>query len=167
MAEVQRAKPGQFNERELFLLELNTPEDFPDQLNLPSARFACLLVWDVTTADAAIISLLANKLLSAGAVYVCLWGTGCKRIQEAIEQCKAELLQTTPPGKIAITSGDSGDPLAEAIWHVLYCSIPDAPFAGDCNSTVGITIGAPARAADVRAAFSDPIGFSARLTHPH
>lgn len=84
MAEVQRTYPEQFNERDLFVLELEKPEDFPEQLALSSPRFACLLVWDARESDEVRVGQLARKLLSAGAVYICIWGPDCRRVHEII-----------------------------------------------------------------------------------
>jgi hypothetical protein len=165
MAEVQRTYPEQFNERDLFVLELEKPEDFPEQLALSSPRFACLLVWDARESDEVRVGQLARKLLSAGAVYICIWGPDCQRIHEIIGRTQIAAAPA-PVGRVAVTSGDAQVPLAEAVWDVLYGSVPDEAFAASCGSTVGITIGLPARAAEVRAAFTDPIGFNARLVHP-
>lgn len=166
MAEMQRAIPGQFNERELFLLELEKAEDFPDQLNLPSLRFACLIAWDARQVDAATVNTLAGKLLRAGAVYICVGGPDCARVHDLVAKHQLDPPPVKASGRIAVTSAQPGEPLGEAIWHVLHCSVPDEPFAEDCGSTLGITIGSKAWAAEIRAAFTDPIGFSARLTHP-
>lgn len=167
MAEAERAYKEQFNERELFVLELEKPEDFPDQLALSSPRFACLIAWDARAADAARIGQLASKLLSAGAVYICIWGPDCRRVHDIIGRTQVNPTPSTVNGRVAVTSGDAKEPLAEAIWDVLFCSVPDEPYAEGCGSTLAITIGSKAWAADVRAAFTDPIGFNSRLVHPH
>ena len=175
MAEAERTYEKQFNERELFVLELEKPEDFPAHLALTGPRFSCLLAWDAREVDAAVIAQLARKLLDAGAVYICTWGPGRERIHDIVNQRSngqqindQQAAGPNPPpaaSRVVVTTGHEEDPLAEAIWHALYCSMPDEPLAEGCGSTLGITIGSPAWAADVRAAFSDPIGFNSRLLH--
>jgi len=166
MAEVVHTYRDESNERDLFVLALEKPEDFPEQLALGSPRFACLIAWDAKSADATSVNQLAGKLLRAGAVYVCTWGPDCHRVHNAIAQYQMDPPPTQPAGRIALTTAQPGEPIGEAIWHVLYCSMPDDAFAQDCGSTLGITIGSQAWAAEMRAAFTDPIAFSLRLTHP-
>jgi len=58
-------------DRDLFVLELPSPADFPRELSLPSPRFACLIAWDARDASVDEIATIAQKLLESGAVYVC------------------------------------------------------------------------------------------------
>lgn len=168
MAETERTYKEQFNERDLFVLNLEKLEDFPAQLALSSPRFACLVAWDAREVDAAAVGLLARKLLHAGAVFMSTWGPDCERVHGIIDQ-EARKPAPSPdvplPNKVIMTMGHTGQPLAEAIWDVLYGSIPDEAYAGSCGCTLAVTIGSPAWGAEVRAAFTDPIGFNSRLLH--
>lgn len=173
MTEVERAYKEQFNERELFVLDLEKPEDFPPQFALSSPRFACLVAWDAREVDVARVAQLARKLLDTGAVFISAWGPDCERVHDIVDQ---EARKPAPssdvpssdapsPNKVIMTTWHAGPPLAEAIWDVLFCSIPDEAYAEGCGCTLAVTIGSPAWAADVRAAFTDPIGFSSRHLH--
>jgi hypothetical protein len=78
-------------ERDLFVLEIETPEDLPDKVTLTSARFACLLAWDASRTGAVRIARMARKLLSSGAVYVCSWGPDCERVHDILDEESVQL----------------------------------------------------------------------------
>jgi len=54
-----------------------------------------------------------------------------------------------------MTSSHENEPLAEAIFFVLRCAYPDEGYEEDCGSTLGIAIGSPSSAAEIRDAFSN------------
>jgi hypothetical protein len=55
----------------------------------------------------------------------------------------------------------AGEPLSEAVWFLLNCASPDDAYFDGCRAAVGVSIGSPTWAAELRAAFTDPSGFSA------
>jgi hypothetical protein len=150
-------------ERDLFALELDSPEVFPASLHLSSPRFACLLSWDARGVEAIRIARLARKLLDSGAVYVCAWGPDCERVHDIIDE---EEIGPNPPPKVdrvVMTTWHANEPLAEAIWFVLHNSWPDEGYESGCDSRLGVAIGSPPWASEIREAFSRPHEFSARL----
>jgi hypothetical protein len=150
-------------DRELFVLELNTPDQFPERLSLSSPRFSCLLAWDARTVSVDDVSRLARRLLDSGAVYICCWGPDCERVHDIIDE--EEIGPNPPPvaNRVVMTTWHANEPLAEAISYVLHCSYPDEAYAPGCNSTLGVAIGSLAWADEIRFAFSDPGEFSSRM----
>jgi hypothetical protein len=127
-------------ERELFALELNKPDEFPDRLLLSSPRFACLLAWDASKFSVDVVGRLARKLLDSGAVYICVWGPDCERVHDIIDE---EGVGPNPPpiaDRVVMTTWHANERLAEAIWYVLHC-YPDEAYATGCDSTLGVAIG--------------------------
>ena len=150
-----------FGDRELFLLDLARPEDAPEALALQGSFFGCLLAWDAThTTDESILT-LARRLLTAGCVYICCWGPDCERVHDLIDQAHCDLNPST--GSVVMTTSHAEESLTEALWFLLNVAWPDPAFEDGCGSSVGIAIASGQWAAEIRAAFSDPSAFSARV----
>jgi hypothetical protein len=162
MIKPERVCNEKFLERELFVLELETPDEFPDRISLSSPRFACLLALDAREVKFDNVGRFARKLLDSGAAYICVWGPDCERVHDIIDQ--EEIGPNPPPvvDRVVITTWHA-ESLAEATWNVLFCSCPDEPYAAGCDSTLGISIGSREWATEIRSAFSDPTEFSARM----
>lgn len=165
MAEAELVGKDSVTGRDLFVLALRTPEEFPEEVVLSSPRFACLLAWDATDVDAERVDRLARKLLDSGAVYISAWGPDCERVHDIIDE---QGLGPNPPAVVdrgVITTWHATEPLAEAIWFVLHNSWPDETCAAECGATLGVAIGSPAWATEIRSAFSRPREFSSGLIH--
>jgi hypothetical protein len=150
-------------ERDLFTLELRSPEDHPGRITLSSPRFACLVAWDASEVSSERIAALARKLLDSGAVYICAWGPNCERVHDIIDEEEVGPNPPTEVDRVVMTTWHSGEPLAEAIWFVLHNSWPDEAYAAGCGATLGVAIGSPAWAAEIHTAFSNPREFSAQV----
>ena len=87
------------------------------------------------------------------------WGPDCERVHDAIDLAD---LEWRPDGPWAMTTWHAREPLAEAIWFALFVAWPDPTFEDNCGSVVGVSIGSPAWAAELRTAFAAPSEFSAR-----
>ena len=102
----------------------------------------------------------AGRAAAPGRVRVCrLLGPDCEHVHDAFDMAD---LDWRPDGPWAMITWHTDDPLAEAAWFALYCAWPDAAFEDSCGSVVGISVGSPAWATELRAAFADPGAFSAR-----
>lgn len=157
MEEVGR---GGMGERSLFVLDAAHPDDIPAALPVPGPYFVCLLAWDARQATAAEIGAVAGRLLDAGCVYAVCWGPDCERVHDTFDGAD---LARRPDGPWAMTTWHADEPLSEAIWFALFVAWPDDAFADGCRSVVGVSVGSPAWAAGLRAAFAAPGGFSARV----
>jgi hypothetical protein len=160
MAEFVRVGCESISERELFAVKAASPDDVPSLAALPGPYFACLIAWDASSVQDEVVLRLARKLLRAGCVYVCCWGPDCERVHDLFDQAELEL---RPDGPIAISTWHSDEPLSEALWFMLFNADPDPAYFEGCRAGVGITIGSPAWAAEVREAFSDSGSFSKRV----
>ena len=149
-------------DRDLFVLELLSPADFPVELSLPSPRFACLIAWDSRDASVDEVASIAQTLLDSGAVYVCAWGPDCERVHDIVDEIEVGLNSPTVVDRVVMTTWHSDEPLAEAIWFVLMNSFPDEGYEDGCGSTVGIAIGSPMWAEELRNAFATPREFVER-----
>ena len=131
----------------------------PATLTLSSPRFVCLIAWDATSATVDDITLIARRLLDAGAVYVCAWGPDCERVHDIVDEIGLGPNPSDHIDRVIMTTWHDDEPLAEAILFVLISALPDEPYAAGCNATLGLVIGSPVWTAEVRKAFAKPSAF--------
>jgi hypothetical protein len=160
MATPQKLGFDDVSKQDLFAMYSETPDDLPDTFGLSSPRFICFLAWDSQDVDVDKITEVATKVLNAGAVYVCTWGRGCKRVHDIIDQLGWGANPSEPVDRVIMTTWHDEDTLAEAIWFVLRCTLPEADYQTGCNSTLAISIGNSGWHDEICRAFSDPEGFS-------
>jgi hypothetical protein len=144
----------------LFVLEVSGPDEVPAVLTLACPYFACLIAWDARGVRDEVVTAVANKLLRAGCVYVCCWGPDCERVHDCFDTAELKL---RPDGPWAMSTWHSKEPLSEALWFLLTCAAPDDAYFDGCRAAIGLTVGSPEWAAEVRAALSAPSEFSARV----
>jgi hypothetical protein len=143
-------------ERELFHLELGRPEDLPETLALPSRHFVCLLAWDADQASTQSITRLARSLLAAGAAYVCTWGRGCERVHDLFDEEIVSNVMDEDTDSTIMTTWHDDETLVQAAWFALFVAFPTESFARTCRAVVGVTVGSPVYAAEVRTALRSP-----------
>jgi hypothetical protein len=138
--------------RTLFALDAPCPDNIPTTLPGFGPYFVCLLAWDARQVSVAGILAVAERLLRAGCVYAACWGPDCERVHDLFDEVDLEL---RPDGPWAITTWHSEEPLSEAIRFALSSAWPDDAFADGCRAVVGVSVGSPEWAAELRAAFAD------------
>ena len=143
-------------DRDLFVLSIPRPEEMP-ALVLSSPRFVCLLAWDARTATVEEISVLARRLLDAGAVYICSWGPGCERVHDIIDEEQVGD-GTVTTESVVMTTWHDDEPLADTLDFVLTTAIPDDAYMEGCGSTLAIAIGSEQWTAEIRETFSRHAG---------
>ena len=150
-------------ERDLYVLGLESPEEFPDRLTLVSPRFVCVIAWDSRNIENVRLYAFVERLLRAGAVYVCAWGPDCERVHDTVDDVHLAANLFSPDTPTLMTTWHSKEPLAETIWYALNCALPSDEYDEGCAAIVGLTIGAPNWFQEIRDAFSDPEKFSAKI----
>ena len=148
------------SERELFVVDAPLPEDVPSVLPLQCKHFVCLLAWDSQSIPTSTILALASRICASGCAYICCWGPGCERAHDIFDEADLKL---RPNGPWVMSTWHNDEPLSEAIWFSLFNSYPDDAYFDQCRAVVGITIGAPEWATEIRSAFLAPRNFSARF----
>ena len=153
-------------ERELYVLELATPDDLPRSFNTAGKYSTVLIVWDAADVGTDSIFQFARHLIDAGAVYFCAWGPDCERVHDLIDEEWVGDGSTPATDPTLMTTWHDDDSLAEAIWFALYTALPGDAYFDECRSVIAICIGCPQWAAEVRSAFSDSKRFSEELLGP-
>jgi hypothetical protein len=96
--------------RDLFLLSISRPQHMPRVISVSTPRFVCLLAWDARAAGVEEISDIARQLLDAGAVYVCVWGPGCERVHDIIDEESVGPNPAVTTGPVVMTRGTPTSP---------------------------------------------------------
>lgn len=147
-------------DRDLFVLDMPCPDDMPGALSFPCPYFACLIALDARPYSDEVLVAMSAKLLHAGCVYACCWGPDCSRVHDCFDLAE---LQVRSDGPWAMTTWHRNDPLSEALWFLLHCAAPDPAYFDGCQAAVGISIGMPVWASEMRLALTNPQDFSAKV----
>jgi len=150
--------------RDLFVLELEAPDDLPRALDLPSRHFACLVAWDSREASVDEIARLATKLMKEGAAYFVCWGPGCERVHDIVDEIDADPDDPvgSPEASVIMTTWHADESLEDAIWFFLNETSPDEHYETTLGSSLAVSIGSSKWAAVLRAALLKPRGSDAR-----
>lgn len=152
-------------ERELHFLELDDPSQLPMEISLSTRHFACFVAWEADDVQVEDVMRIAEILLSAGGAVFGCWGSGCRRIQEIIDEIDSDPFREkdVPDDAVIMTSWHEDESLEDALWFFLNESTPDTHFEETLGSSLAISIGAPESAAKIRAALERPREFSTEL----
>jgi hypothetical protein len=150
-------------DRELFLLELEQLDELPAKLRMPTRHFACLLVLDGRAVGPGELHRGAKNLLGQGAVYLTVWGPGCGRIRAFLDDAILFSETEATEDSIVLTEDHEGEPLEDALVHLLERSQPASRYVESCRAALVITVNAPGWALACREALCDPRGFVAGL----
>jgi len=146
------------NERQLFLLDLDDPDAIPENFELGSPYFGCLLVLDATRVDTQELLSVVRPLIDAGCVYFCCWGTSCEWVHDVIDEIDPH--HAADPNTVIMTTWHNDEPLKETIWFFLNTMWPDPKFENSFDASIAVIIGSKEWAATVRAALKQPREFS-------
>jgi len=157
-ATLERIGVDDVSERALFLLQANNWNEIPAGIVVGSPYFVSLLVCDATAVPSDELARCARSLLKAGCVYFCCWGAGCERVHDIVdEQYLIDSGYSVNDDKsVIMTTWHDDESLEEAAWFALNVAFPDDRYFDDCRAVVALSIGDPAYAEGIRAAFADP-----------
>ena len=146
--------------RQLFHLRVESVADLPPRLSLPSRHFALLLAWDAQRVTDETIRQLARWLMNEGLAYLCAWGPDCERVHDQFDLAFVGEKQVEADESFIVTTWHDDEPLREALWEFLYCTLPADDYLESCNSGLVISVGNDEWSRLIVAALSDPAAFS-------
>jgi hypothetical protein len=132
-------------EAEVFAVHAASLSQASAEISLTTKYLTVLIVCDSDQISVDEISNFAEVLLDEGAVYVCVWGKGCERFHDIIDEIEVERevfgksCWNRNKGQLMTTWHDD-DSLDEALWFLLSCAWPLDDELESC-STIVITIG--------------------------
>ena len=139
--------------RQLFTLELSAPNDIAI-IDVGSPHFCCLIAWDASESSVEDVSALIDPLIKAGCVYFVCWGPSCEWVHDIIDE------STLDTEGVVMTTWHSDESLEGSLWYFLNVTWPDEEFEETFKASIGITIGSNEWTSEVKAALSNPRGFS-------
>lgn len=132
-----------------------------EDIRLPLGHTVLLLLVDARGIDRDLIARIAKRFLTAGLIYICVWGPDCERVHDIFDEVHVGN-GTVVPNEPFMSAWHSDEPLEEAIWFFLQCAFPlDARM--ETTSYVAVTVGGTEWAANVAKALSDVDAFKARV----
>ena len=117
-----------------------------------SAGFACpgphcvlFLALDATGAVYAELLKAATILIARGVAYVCAWGPGARRVEQAFDEAATNLAAADAcsfgPDDVIMTVSDEATSLEEALWFAAWSSYPTPQFQSTTRSLVALAVG--------------------------
>lgn len=132
-----------------------------EKVSLPSPHTVLLIVADACSVAADAITRVAERFLSSGLVYVCVWGPDCERVHDIFDEVHIGD-GSTEPSFILMSTWHNKEPLDEAIWFFLQCAFPlDTQI--ETTSYLAVTVGRKDWVVAVDSALSDVPAFKARM----
>jgi hypothetical protein len=134
--------------RDLVLLDLPSWRDWPRDVVLPSEHFCLLVAGDALGVDRETLTAFAGQALSAGCVYACAWGPGCRQVEFAfdVECARLEIADVS----VVFTTSHADDGLEEALSYLIDIAFPSDTWAPTCRTSVVAVIDSDNWAAEVR-----------------
>lgn len=86
MNEIQKIGRDPLTERDLYFLSINGINEIPNDINLSSPNYVCLIAWDSQQSTVEDISSVAESLIKNGGSYFCTWGPDCERMHDIIDE---------------------------------------------------------------------------------
>ncbi len=142
--------------RDLFALELSGFDALPEKLSLPSPHFACLVAGDAEETPRAEGLRFFETLVRAGAVYVCTWGPGCRRLAELCEHVTLGLAPLPGADDGVVTRCHESDSLDEVLWTLIHLTDPAEAYSDSCGTALAITVGETRWSRRIRSVLAEP-----------
>jgi hypothetical protein len=132
-----------------------------EPVSFPSAYTVLLIVGDARDIPVDRIARVAERFLSSGLIYVCVWGPDCERVHDIFDEVHVGD-GTTEPGFTLMSTWHSDESLEEAIRFFLQWAFTlDRKI--EMTSYLAITVGNSEWASTVESALSDIPAFLSHM----
>ncbi len=157
MAALEKFKKHAESGRTMFLLEIDSLEDWPEELTLAkSKRFVLFLATDATDVSNEDLAAFAVKVLDQGMVYLSTWGGDAERVHDVFEEAAADWDPDADADTAILSEWHEDEPLSEALRFSVADALPAHSYEGTCKATLAAIVGNPDAAERVRAWLEDP-----------
>jgi hypothetical protein len=132
-----------------------------EEISLPSAHTVLLIAADARGVSTDVIASVAARLLSAGLIYICVWGPDCERVHDVFDEVYVGDGCTEPDFTLMSTWHDD-ESLDEAVWYFTQCAFPPDTEI-EKTSYVAVAVGRPDWAEVINTDLSDVPVFTRRM----
>ncbi len=127
--------------REILSLAVPRLEQLPRDLGFNSHHCVLFLAIDATVlADEQLFSLV-EWVMDQSAVYVCVWGPGCERVHDVINETIVEFDHPKSDETVIMTTWHDDESLEEALWFALNDAMPASAYSDSCSVVIAVSIG--------------------------
>jgi len=143
--------------RTMFLLEIDSLDDWPEDLALPKSKhFVLFLAADASDLSVEDLAAFSTKTLDQGMVYLSTWGKDSERVHDTFEEACAEWDPDSDANSAILSEWHEDEPLSEALRFSVAHALPAHDFEKGCKATLVAIVGNPDAAELVREWLGDP-----------
>jgi hypothetical protein len=142
--------------REMFSLELDTPAEWPERLDLGARHFVLLIAGDARKAPEKVLRRLADRALKQGMVSFVAWGPDSERVHDAFDEAIEDATPDSTADDAIQFEWIDDEPLRDALWYAVHTASPAPAFEETCKATLCVTVASPRWAERIRALLADP-----------
>lgn len=156
MAAVEKFGKHPITRRTMHLLEIDSLEDWPEEIDLKSRHFVLFLAVDAQDAADEDLSAYAAKVLDQGMVYLSAWGGDSERVHDIFEGVDAEKNPDSSADDVVLSEWHEDEPLAEALRFAVASASPALAYERTCKATLAVSVGSADWAERIRGWLADP-----------
>ena len=156
MASVEKLKKHPITGRTMHLLEIDTLEDWPEELDVKSKHFVLFLACDAADVHNDDLAAFAAKVLDQGMVYLSTWGVDSERVHDVFDEVDAEKNPDSTADDVVLSEWHEDEPLPEALRFAVATASPALEYEDSCKVTLAAAVGNPDWAERIRGWMKDP-----------
>ncbi len=127
--------------RQVLFCSASSLGSLPAALSPLSRPFVLFIAADASSVTEQTVLLVAEKLLSQGMIYACVWGQDCERVHDLLDAASVQRNPSVSNANVVMTTWHAEETIEEAVWFFLNCAWPAAAYEQTCDSWVAAVIG--------------------------
>jgi hypothetical protein len=129
--------------RTMHLLEIDSLEDWPDDLDLDSEHFVLFLACDATELDDDEIESFSARAMDQGMVYLSTWGPDAERVHDLFDEVDGEQNPDSTADSVVLSEWHEDEPLADALRFAVGTATSAHDYEATCGATLCVSVGNP------------------------
>ena len=156
MAAIEKFKKHPETGRVMHLLEIDSLEDWPEEIALKSRHWVLFLACDAREVHEDDLAAFAAKVLEQGMVYLSTWGEDSERVHDVFDEVDAEKNPDSTADDVVLSEWHEDEPLAEALRFAVASASPALAYEDSARATLAVSVGNTDWAEKMRRWLKDP-----------